>query len=403
MDKNNSFFLLFSLLFLLILPEQKYALHANDLGKDRFIFSKAEFIVKPEIFIHHTEERAFIGAGTFLLKNSDILMAAPWGRPPVDFEQLAATFPVPVLYRSEDGGRTWKKDGLLNMEWNLPGMISDGGISFLRLKDGRLAFLAHRHVQDLHGGGLPVMAFSEDDGKSWTPAKRIGNTEGIWYVMNDRLIQMSNSRIIVPVSRMPKETGSYEGDRNVGLCFYSDDGGLTWKESSQPAVLNDTRGMAEPCVSEIGENQLLMLARTGSGCIFRSWSGDGGETWSVPEATALTTACSPLTLKTLPDGRLIVFYNHAHPIEKGAFFPRSPLVYAISSDKGKTWGLPVLIDDEGMHKRDRQNIYPSVCFTKEGMLVIWSTHIADPNGSFSNGVVDAWKIGGGKRAILAYP
>jgi hypothetical protein len=132
-------------------------------------FSKTKFIVEPELFIHHTAERAFIGPGSFLLDNGDILMAAPWGRPPTNFEQLAAKFPVPILYRSKDGGRTWNEEGRMKMNWNLPGMISDGGISFLRLKDGRLAFLAHRHSKELKGGGLPIISFSEDDGKNWTP------------------------------------------------------------------------------------------------------------------------------------------------------------------------------------------------------------------------------------------
>ena len=48
---------------------------------------------------------------------------------------------------------------------------------------------------------------------------------------------------------------------------------------------------------------------------------------------------------------------------------------------------------------DRQNIYPSACFTKEGMLVMWSTHGA--KGSIA-GPYDA-NIGGGKRASLALP
>jgi len=283
---------------------------------DQPLFSKAEFIVKPEIFIKHTAERDFIGPGTHLLDNGDILMAAPWGRPPTNFEQLAAMFPVPMLYRSEDGGRTWKEEGYMKMSWNLSGMISDGGISFLRLKDGRLAFLAHRHVKGLDGGGLPSLSFSTDDGENWTPAELIGDPEGVWYVMNDRLIQMSNGRIVVPVSHMPKGLGSYEGDHNLGLCFFSDDNGKTWKRSQKPADLDDGRGMAEPCVAEIGDNKLLMLARTGSGCLYRSLSNDSGDTWSVTEPTTLIAACSPLTLNTLPDGRLIVFYNHAKPLSK---------------------------------------------------------------------------------------
>jgi len=202
---------------------------------------------------------------------------------------------------------------------------------------------------------------------------------------------------------MPRGLGTYEGDHNLGLCFFSDDGGTTWKKSDKPADLNDGRGMAEPTVAEIGEHKLIMLARTGSGFLFRSFSDDGGNNWSTPEATTMTAACSPLTLKTLPDGRLIVFYDHAKPIKNGAFFPRTPLVYAVSSDKGKTWGNPVVVDDEGAKENDRQNIYPSVCFTKEGMLVIWSNHAADPGGSFSNGGAGGWKTGGAKRAILVYP
>lgn len=366
-------------------------------------FEKAEFIVEPEIFIQHTEERTFIGPGTFLFDNGNLIMAAPWGRPPTNFEQLAAKFPVPMIYQSTNGGRTWTERGRMNMSWNLPGMISDGGITFLRLKNGRLAFLANRHVEGLHGGGLPIISFSDDDGKTWTPAKTIGDPEGVWYVMNERLIQMSNGRLVVPVSHMEVKQGSYEGFQNLGLCFFSDDNGVSWTKSLTYANIDDGRGMAEPCVAEIGNNKLIMLARTGSGYLYRSFSEDGGFNWSKPEATELRSACSSLTLKTLPDGRLIVFYDHAKPINKGAFFPRTPLVYAVSADKGKTWSSPILVDDDGFMNNDRQNIYPSISFTKEGMLVIWSTHAADPQGSFANGGAMGWKIGGGKRAILKYP
>ena len=384
---------------------------------------RAKYIAQPEIFIRHTPERSFIGPSTFLLPDGEILMVAPWGRPPANFEQLAATFPVPMTYRSRDGGRTWQEDGRLRMEWNVTGMLSDGGITFLRLQDGRLAFLGHRHVEGLHGGGLPVISFSNDDGRTWTPARTIGEPEGVWYVMNDRMIQMKNGRLVVPVSHMPQGMGTYEGDSNLGLCFFSDDAGETWKRSSKPAELSDGRGMAEPCVAEVEGGRLLMLARTGSGCKYASWSEDGGDTWSTPEPTTLIAACAPLTLKTLPDGRLIVFYNHAKPLVAsagsqttesghtpdqttrhlvGPFFPRTPLCYAVSSDSGRSWGEPVLVDESGVQLQDRQATYPSICFTAEGMLVVYSVHYADPNGSFagsSHELVDC----GGKRCLLEYP
>ena len=384
---------------------------------------RTQYIVEPQVFIRHAAERSFIGPGTFRLENGELLMAAPWGRPPTNFEQLAAKYPVPMLYRSRDGGRTWQEQGRMKMDWKLTGMISDGGISFLRLQDGRLAFLAHRHVEGLHGGGLPVISFSEDDGQTWTPARTIGEPEGVWYVMNERLIQMKNGRLVVPVSHMPQGMGTYEGDRTLGLCFFSDDAGVTWQRSRQPADLADARGMAEPCVAEVAGGRLLMLARTGSGCHHASWSDDGGDTWSAPELTPLTAACSPLTLKTLPDGRLIVFYNHAKPLGSGAsspatqpggapgvttrhlvgaFLPRTPLCYAVSADGGRPWGEAVIVDDAGVEKKDRQNIYPSVCFTGEGMVVVYSTHFADPQGSFAGSSHELTDCGG-KRCVLPVP
>ena len=51
-----------------------------------------------------------------------------------------------------------------------------------------------------------------------------------------------------------------------------------------------------------------------------------------------------------------------------------------------------------MPNKDRQNIYPSICFTKEGLVVMWSSHGADPKGSFAGQYNPS--IGGGKRAII---
>ena len=360
--------------------------------------AEARFVVPPEKFIAHTPERSFIGSGTIRLENGDILMASPWGRPPTNFEQLAAKFPLPPLYRSADGGRTWSNAGRLPIEWKLSGMISDGGVSFLRLADGRLAFVANRHVKEFHGGGVPVISFSRDDGATWSAAKMLIEQDDGYYVMNDRLIQLKSGRLLLPVSR---KIGKHEGDRDESRAMLSDDGGESWRLSRGQARIDQPRGMQEPCAIELADGRIRLLARTGAGSIHSSISADSGETWSAPEPTTLESPCSSLTLRRAPDGRLVCLYNHAKPLKEGAFFPRTPLVYALSADDGATWSAPFVIDATGMEHRDRQNIYASPCFTPEGMLVVWSTHGADPKGSFA-GQYDE-KVGGGKRAIIALP
>lgn len=44
---------------------------------DSFADERARFLVPPEVVIHHTVERSFIGPGMIVLENGDILMAAP--------------------------------------------------------------------------------------------------------------------------------------------------------------------------------------------------------------------------------------------------------------------------------------------------------------------------------------
>jgi len=372
---------------------------------ERSPFPRAEFMVPPGIFVHHTVDRAFIGPGTIQLKNGDVLMASPWGRPPVNFEELARTFPVPPLYRSKNQGRTWVAEGPLKLEWKAGGMISDGGISFLRLADGRIGLLAHRHLPNNKGGGLPVISFSSDEGGTWSPAQVIGQgfaPDDAWYVMNDRLVQLRSGRLLVPMAHAVRSS-RHEGDEDEAVCFYSDDGGVSW-QVSQPAPLPDApRGMPEANVMELKDGRILMLARSGTGFVLESHSADGGVHWSSPRNTTLVAPCSSLTLKRLPDGRLIVFYNHAQPYEPGGFFPRCPLAYAVSADEGATWSGPTVVDDDGWNngRPDRDNIYPSICFLDEGMLVVWSAHYSD--GKFSAKTPEQHLLGGGKCAILKYP
>ena len=377
------------------------------------VHRRAAFVKEPRIFIRHGERhRRFIGPHAIELPNGDLLMSAPWGRPPADIaEEIVANHPVPDLYRSTDRGRTWTNAGRLPVKWKHRGFVSDGGVSFLRLADGRLALLLHRHIRGFKGGGLPAICFSSDDGQTWTDPMLLAGPEdeGVWYVMNNRLVQTRGGRLLVPVARA---VGKFEGDRDESLVFYSDDAGKTWQRS-EPAPLPDgPRGMAEPCVIELKDGRLLMMARGGLGVLLASHSRDGGRTWSRGTPTTLTSPLSSFTLRRLPDGRLIVFYNHAAPSEPGGAFPRCPLAYAVSADEGTTWSTPFIIDDEGLKPAsgelpDMAHVYPGITFLKEGMLVLYSSHMTRNRFGARSGdapwTPEQLARSGGKIALLAYP
>jgi len=361
----------------------------------------AEFIIEPHIFIMHPKDRGFIGQSVLRLDNGELLMSAQCGRPPLDFTNLNGDVHMPTIYRSCDGGISWNKAGKFNMKWDLEGIISDGGLTLLSLCDNRIAALFHTHVSGMKGGGLPAISFSSDNGSNWTDAKSLCKEQLPYYVMNDRLIQLKCGRLVVPVAC---SVGDFEGDKDQSLCFYSDDGGENWKKSSTPVPNpKGERGMAEPCVVELSDGRLLLLARTGMGAHYKSYSQDKGETWSMAEKTSLIAACSPLTLKKMPDNRLIVVYNCAENVEKGAFFPRNPLAYAVSNDEGESWSEPVIIDAEGIENEANSfsHIYPSICFLEDGILVLYSSHFSD--NTFNPKTEEQRKIGGGKMCLIKYP
>lgn len=372
---------------------------------------RAKLIVEPERLWGHAPGSEFCGPSAVHLGGGHVLLVAGGGRPPLAQDAQDEIAPGAMRYLSENGGRDWRRLGPLPLD-SVAGQPA-GVAAILPLGGHRLGFLNGQGLPHHHGGALFSYAVSEDLGASFGPSVEIAGWEDILYVMNERLIRLRSGRLLFPASLMPPE-GKYEGDVNVALAFFSDDEGRTWRRSRGQAAIADggnSRGMAEPVVAELADGRLFMLARTGVGCHCASWSADGGDTWSEPMRTTLTAACSPLALKRLPDEsrqdvcttRLFVVYNHAEPLAPGAYFPRTPLCYAVSADDGQTWSAPVLIDDTGVAERNRQLIYPSVTMLPEGILLIYSEHAADPTGSFSNGGPDGWKTGGGKRVLIEYP
>lgn len=233
---------------------------------------------------------------------------------------------------SSDGGATWSAESTLipNDAMNLM------SVSLLRLHNGELMLVYGRRRSN---ADLRFYArFSKDEAKTWTADHEV--TPGCAYhvVNNARIIQLKSGRLLAPAALCRGET--WKKDYYFfNVVYYSDDNGRTWKGGKQKLnVESSSYGADEPGVIELKDGRVMMLIRTDTGRIWRSYSSDHGETWSPPEKTSLATPSSPSTIRRIPStGDLLLVWNNASPSAKNKGEPRNPLTTALSRDEGRTW------------------------------------------------------------------
>ncbi len=110
--------------------------------------------------------------------------------------------------------------------------------------------------------------------------------------------------------------------------FFSDDFGKSWerRKLSLPYEFETVfphKGLrwckfsgSEPYAVELSENKLMLLIRTPSDCFYKSYSYDGGDSWSKPEpSTFYGTNTTPFMLR-MCDGRIITFWNNTKPLSQ---------------------------------------------------------------------------------------
>jgi len=245
---------------------------------------------------------------------------------------------------SSDAGRTWTQEDVLILPNE--GDQNTMSVSFLRLKDGRIAFLYLRKNSDYDC--RPYIRFSNDEAKTWTDPILCAEAMGYFVVNNDRVVQLGSGRIVVPAARhsLPQEKFRRRGE---GMCFLSDDAGKPWRPSETilQAPPESQSGLQEPGVVELKDGRLMMLCRTDMGCQYRSYSSDGGVTWSDAGPTDLLSPVSPATVQRIPKtGDLLVAWNNHKDIDPEHKGKRTPFTVAISRDEGKTWDHVRNLEDD---------------------------------------------------------
>ena len=274
-----------------------------------------------------------------------------------------------VSIHSDDEGRTWSRQPQVVVE-------NEGGanvmsVSLLRLQSGKLAlfYLRKNSLLDCR----PYLRISTDEAATWSEPTLVVAAPGYFVLNNDRVVQLAGGRLVVPVAyhrardMAPNDSKSFDG-RAIALWYYSDDEGKSWKEADTWwALPQRTRtGLQEPGVVELPDGRLLGWARTDGGLQYGFSSADKGRTWTAPQPTELKSPVSPASIKRLPgtDDLLAVWNDHSGEFDfvKGK---RTPLVAAISSDGGQTWGRRKLLEDDP----DGWYCYTALHFTDDALLL----------------------------------
>lgn len=213
-----------------------------------------------------------------------------------------------VMKRSTDAGKTWSDRLPVPESWASSKEVP----TLFRVVDKqgtkRLIMFSGLH---------PIrMAVSEDDGKSWSELKSIGDFGGI--VAMSSLVRLKNGDYVALFHDDGRFIGKTHRPKDApdGRKFYvyqtrSTDGGLTW---SAPRVVatHPTAHLCEPgAVRSPDGKQIAVLLRENSRKLnsFVVFSDDEAKTWSKPRELPGALTGDRHTAKYAPDGRLFISFR----------------------------------------------------------------------------------------------
>lgn len=263
--------------------------------------------------------------------------------------------------RSRDGGVTWTTaDSIV--------VPNEGGmnvmsVSLLRLAGGRIALFYAR--KNAHADCIPMVRYSDDEAVTWSEPKPCITDEPGYYVLNnDRVIQLADGRLLMPVSRHQTPTQPWQARGRI-FCYLSDDEGKTWNRGAE--IPNpDTVMTQEPGVVELRDGRIMMFMRTDAGVQYLSYSSNKGMTWSPAQRSKIPSPVSPASIKRIPGSKtLVMLWNLNDGSDSELKGKRTPLAVAISRNEGRTWIKPQMLETD----RDGWYCYTALHFTPQGQLL----------------------------------
>lgn len=248
---------------------------------------------------------------------------------------------------SSDDGETFGKPFLV-FSCEAVGADNIMSVSLMRMKNGNIGLFYLQKQNEIHTC-IPYFTISEDEGKTWGEHIRCIKEDGYYVLNNDRVITLSNGRILMPIAQHIYENGVY-GPGKVFMCA-SDDEGKTWYKISNDIKIdfseckrknfNAICNFMEPGIVQLENGTIWCYIRTDLGRQYETFSEDFGVTWSKPLSSPFTAPDSPMCVKRLKNGDLfavwnpIPIYNGKSTLVDGVWTgARNPLVFAVLDKEG---------------------------------------------------------------------
>ncbi|CAG7627012.1 exo-alpha-sialidase [Paenibacillus allorhizosphaerae] len=348
-----------------------------------------------DLQIQAVSERFVTGPGNMqsnLLQLNDGSLLMTW----VNTGKGIATY----FAKSFDQGETFTQPQLFH-EWTVS--------SVLQLASGNLLALLRNEPRGKFGGSTYSVIASADYGATWSQPNSV-MAEGSSFVMNDRLIQLSNGRLLLPVGYLDEQfyEEGLEDKSWIGV-YYSDDEGRTWNrtewitgtDAAEAAVRNN---LQEPQAVQLADGQVKIYARTSAGYIYEVTSDDEGRTWHDLKPTAFQSPLAPFSVKRDPyTNNVYMVWDNSPPSGASRVLPRWPLSMAVSADSAKTWKTVTNLEEkEGNYG------YPQLLFMKDRIIVSyyhtnqynWTNQLVSVKSvTFDRGYLEA----GGAKSIDLTP
>jgi len=223
-----------------------------------------------------------------------------------------------VYKRSHDGGRTWSQRLATPKSW----ATSQEVPTIHRVIDSN----GKRRLIVWSGLYPARLSVSEDDGKSWSELKPVGDWGGI-VVMGSVVPLKTPGHYLALFHDDGRFIAAKPQKENPAvMTLYqslSKDGGLTWSRPRTIFASSEVHLCEPGCIRSPDGRQLAVLLRENrrrenSHIIF---SNDEGQTWTKPRQVPMPLTGDRHTAKYSPDGRLLISFRCISPTAERAKRP----------------------------------------------------------------------------------